>query len=61
MAVQMRTVVGDLTAKWHKSGFDLRFGVGIAHGYATLGRQLGLACGALVAAAHYERNAISIQ
>ena len=38
MAVQMRTVVGDLTAKWHKSGFDLGFGVGIAHGYATLGR-----------------------
>ena len=38
MAVEMRTVVGDLTAKWHKCGFDLGFGVGIAHGYATLGR-----------------------
>jgi class 3 adenylate cyclase/CheY-like chemotaxis protein len=38
MAAEMRTVVGDLTAKWHKSGFELGFGVGIAHGYATLGR-----------------------
>jgi adenylate cyclase len=38
MAVEMRTAVGDLTAKWHKHGFDLGFGVGIAHGYATLGR-----------------------
>jgi adenylate cyclase len=38
MAVEMRTAVGDLTAKWHKRGFDLGFGVGIAHGYATLGR-----------------------
>jgi len=38
MAVAMRTAVGDLTAKWHKGGFNLGFGVGIAHGYATLGR-----------------------
>jgi adenylate cyclase len=38
MAVQMRTAVSDLTAKWHKRGFELGFGVGIAHGYATLGR-----------------------
>jgi class 3 adenylate cyclase len=38
MAVEMRTAVSDLTAKWHKRGFDLGFGVGIAHGYATLGR-----------------------
>jgi adenylate cyclase len=38
MAVEMQTAVGDLTAKWHKRGFDLGFGVGIAHGYATLGR-----------------------
>jgi class 3 adenylate cyclase len=27
-----------LTGKWRKHGFDLGFGVGIAHGYATLGR-----------------------
>jgi adenylate cyclase len=38
MAVEMRAAVGDLTAKWRKHGFDLGFGVGIAHGYATLGR-----------------------
>ena len=34
----MRAAVGDLGAKWRKHGFDLGFGVGIAHGYATLGR-----------------------
>jgi class 3 adenylate cyclase len=38
MAVEMRANVGELTAKWRKYGFDLGFGVGIAHGYATLGR-----------------------
>jgi adenylate cyclase len=38
MAVEMRRVVGDMTAKWHRSGFALGFGMGIAHGYATLGR-----------------------
>ena len=38
MAVEMRAAVGDLTAKWRRQGFDLGFGVGIAHGYATLGR-----------------------
>ena len=38
MAAEMRAAVGDLTAKWRKHGFDLGFGVGIAHGYATLGR-----------------------
>ena len=27
-----------LTAKWRNYGFKLRFGIGIAHGYATLGR-----------------------
>jgi class 3 adenylate cyclase len=38
MAVQMRDRVIDLAAKWKKLGHDLGFGVGIAHGYATLGR-----------------------
>ena len=38
MAAEMRAAVGDLTGKWRKHGFDLGFGVGIAHGYATLGR-----------------------
>ena len=34
----MRERVVDLAAKWKKLGHDLGFGVGIAHGYATLGR-----------------------
>jgi len=38
MAAEMRAAVGDLTAKWRKHGFDLGFGIGIANGYATLGR-----------------------
>jgi class 3 adenylate cyclase len=29
---------GDLAVKWRKYGHDLGFGVGIAHGFATLGR-----------------------
>jgi class 3 adenylate cyclase len=38
MAVQMRERVVELSAKWKRLGHDLGFGVGIAHGYATLGR-----------------------
>jgi adenylate cyclase len=38
MALEMRDGVADLTAKWRKFGHELGFGVGIAHGYATLGR-----------------------
>jgi adenylate cyclase len=38
MAVEMRDHVAGLGAKWGKLGHDLGFGVGIAHGYATLGR-----------------------
>ena len=38
MATEMRAVVGQLTTMWRKHGFDLGFGIGIAHGYATLGR-----------------------
>ena len=34
----MRERVVELAAKWRKLGHDLGFGVGIAHGYATLGR-----------------------
>ena len=34
----MRDGVAELAAKWRKRGHELGFGVGIAHGYATLGR-----------------------
>jgi adenylate cyclase len=37
MAVEMRRAVAELVAQWHTHGHDLGFGVGIAHGYATLG------------------------
>lgn len=38
MAVEMRDRVHELAARWRKYGHDLGFGIGIAHGYATLGR-----------------------
>ena len=38
MAVGMRERVGELEAEWRKRGFRLEFGVGIALGYATLGK-----------------------
>jgi class 3 adenylate cyclase len=38
MAVAMRDCMGELTAKWRNRGYDLDFGVGIAQGYATLGK-----------------------
>ena len=38
MAVEMRERVAELAVEWRKLGHDLGFGVGIAHGYATLGR-----------------------
>ena len=37
MAIEMRERVVGLVAIWHKRGFALDFGVGIAHGYATIG------------------------
>jgi adenylate cyclase len=37
MAVEMREQVANLTAKWRAYGHELGFGIGIAHGYATLG------------------------
>ena len=37
MAIEMRDQVGEFTTKWHKHGHELGFGMGIAHGYATLG------------------------
>ena len=38
MAIEMRDQVGQLIVTWRKHGYELGFGVGIAHGYATLGR-----------------------
>ena len=38
MATAMRDSVRALVPNWRKSGHDLDFGVGIAFGYATLGR-----------------------
>jgi len=38
MAVDMRSGVADLARRWRKVGHELGFGIGIAHGYATLGR-----------------------
>jgi len=37
MAVEMRAQVTALLEQWRKLGHELGFGVGIAHGYATLG------------------------
>ena len=38
MAVAMRDGVGEISQGWRKRGHALGFGVGIAQGYATLGR-----------------------
>jgi class 3 adenylate cyclase len=37
MALVMRTALGALIEKWRELGHDLGFGIGIAHGFATLG------------------------
>jgi len=37
MAVEMRDQVAKLAAGWRSQGHELGFGIGIAHGYATLG------------------------
>jgi class 3 adenylate cyclase len=37
MAAAMRARLAELSARWRASGHALGFGVGIAHGYATLG------------------------
>jgi adenylate cyclase len=38
MAVEMREVMSALTAAWRKRGHELDFSIGVALGYATLGR-----------------------
>ena len=37
MALETREAMGALTEKWRGLGHDVGFGIGIAHGYATLG------------------------
>lgn len=37
MALEMRDAIGALVEKWRRMGHELGFGIGIAHGYATLG------------------------
>jgi class 3 adenylate cyclase len=37
MALEMRDAIGALTETWHRLGQDIGFGIGIAHGFATLG------------------------
>jgi adenylate cyclase len=38
MAIEMRANVAEVAEKWRREGHKLGFGIGIAHGYATLGR-----------------------
>ncbi len=38
MAVEMRQAMTALTAAWHKRGHELDFSIGVALGYATIGR-----------------------
>jgi len=37
MALEMREAIGALTEKWRQLGHEIGFGIGIAHGCATLG------------------------
>jgi adenylate cyclase len=37
MALEMRDSIDALTEKWSRLGHDIGFGIGIAHGFATLG------------------------
>ena len=37
MALEMRNAIGALTETWRRWGHDIGFGIGIAHGFATLG------------------------
>jgi adenylate cyclase len=37
MALEMREAIDTLTEKWRQLGHEIGFGIGIAHGYATLG------------------------
>jgi len=37
MALEVRDAIGSLTETWRRLGHDIGFGIGIAHGFATLG------------------------
>ena len=37
MTLEVRDAIGALTATWSRLGHDIGFGIGIAHGFATLG------------------------
>jgi adenylate cyclase len=37
MALELREAIGALTGKWSRFGHEIGFGIGIAHGFATLG------------------------
>src|SRR5262249_13543988 len=37
MALELREAIGGLTATWSRLGNEIGFGIGIAHGFATLG------------------------
>jgi adenylate cyclase len=37
MALELRDAIGTLTATWSRLGHEIGFGIGIAHGFATLG------------------------
>ena len=37
MALEVRDAIGTLTETWRRLGHDIGFGIGIAHGFATLG------------------------
>jgi class 3 adenylate cyclase/AmiR/NasT family two-component response regulator len=37
MALEMRDAIGTLTEKWRRLGHDIGFGIGISHGFASLG------------------------
>jgi class 3 adenylate cyclase/putative methionine-R-sulfoxide reductase with GAF domain len=37
MALELRVALGALTAMWSRLGHEIGFGIGIAHGFATLG------------------------
>lgn len=38
LAVQLRDAMADSAEQWRSQGYELGFGVGIAHGFATLGK-----------------------